>query len=145
MENVSLPRHWQNWSGKYRFYHSIGIQLADQDSYSITDIVEPGGTLTITMPATSPDTEGSYSTVWTLENPNGIPFYYANYVAYVGDRTYITGVPELNPTATPSSLEWMCSNAERSRIQGDGCVDYCAENAGKGSCYANGEIVNYDN
>ncbi len=130
------------WSGKYRFYHSSGIQLADEANYTITDIVEPGGTLTITMPATSPETEGSYSTVWTLENPDGIPFYYLNFVAIVGDRTFITAVPELNPTATPSSLEWMCSDPERSRIQGDGCVDFClTSSASVDNCYINGENV----
>lgn len=97
------------WSGKYKFYHSSGIQLADQDSYSITDIVEPGGTLTITMPATSPGEEGTYSTVWTLENPNGIPFYYLNFVAIVGDRTFITAVPELEPTATRAVAKRICT------------------------------------
>ena len=86
---------------------------------------------------------------WILENPDGIPFYYINYVTIVGERTFITDVPELNPTETPSSLEWMCSDAERSRIQGDGCVSYCSESTvyqmelnGK-ACYANGERIIY--
>lgn len=130
------------WSGKYRFYYSDGIQLLDQSSYEISDVVEPGGILTVTMPATAPGTEGTYKTTWILENPDGIPFYYINYVTIVGERTFITDVPELNPTETPSSLEWMCSDPERSRIQGDGCIGYCSESTGK-TCYANGEIISY--
>ena len=138
-----------NWSGKYSFRYSDGIKLADQDSYAINEVIEPGGTLTITLPATAPDTEGTYQTTWELVNPDGIPFYYLSYVTIVGDRTFITAVPELNPTATPSSLSWMCSDAERSRIQGEGCRDYCLpdvivqmELEGL-TCYADGESVNY--
>ncbi len=137
------------WSGKYRFHYNDGIQLADQSSYEINEVVDPGGIFSITMPATAPDSQGTYKTTWVLENPDGIPFYYINYVTIVGDQTFITQVPELNPTATPSSYEWMCSDPERSRIQGDGCYEYCSENTvlqlelnGK-ACYANGERVRY--
>lgn len=138
------------WSGKYSFRYSEGVQLADQSDYAISEVVEPGGILTITMPAAAPDTEGTYQTTWVLSNPDGVPFYYLNYVTIVGDRTFITAEPDLNPSATPSSLAWMCSDAERSRIQGDGCLDYCSpevviqmEMAGS-VCYANGESVNYE-
>ena len=137
------------WSGKYRFHYSDGIHLAEQDSYEINELVEPGGILSVTMPAAAPGDMGTYKTTWVLENPDGIPFYYVNYVTIVGDQTYITAAPELNPTGTPSSLDWMCSDPERSRIQGDGCYEYCSadtvtqmEMNGK-ACYANGERVNY--
>ncbi len=137
------------WSGKYRFYHNGGIQLGDSGTYSITEVVKPGGILTIAIPSTAPETEGTYTTTWTLENPDGIPFYNLNYTANVGDRTYITPAPDLNPSATPSTLEWMCSDAERSMLQGDGCIDYC-DAAAKGlesvgmACYANGERIYYE-
>lgn len=139
------------WSGKYRFYYSDGIQLADQSSYSITQTVSPGEILTINLPATAPAAEGTYQTTWTLENPDGIPFYYIYYTTIVGDRTFITQVPELNPTSTPSGLEWMCSDPERSKIQGDGCVAYCSSdtvewmNSNGLECFANGERVKYEN
>ena len=138
-----------NWSGKYSFHYSEGIQLADQDSYAISEVIEPGGILTITLPATAPDTEGTYKTTWVLVNPDGIPFYYLSYVTIVGDRTFITAAPELDPTVTPSSLSWMCSDAERSRIQGEGCRDYClpetvVQMGLEGlACYADGERVSY--
>ena len=138
------------WSGKYRFYYSDGIQLAEQSSYSISETVEPGGVLTVTMPAAAPSSEGTYKTTWTLENPDGIPFYYVNYVTIVGDQTYVTQAPELLITATPSSLEWMCSSADRSLVQGDGCVEYCSidtvrrMNESGLSCFANGEMVTYE-
>lgn len=138
------------WSGKYRFYYSDGIQLAEQSSYAITDTVEPGGILTVTMPAVAPAAEGTYKTTWTLENPDGIPFYYVNYITIVGDQTFVTQAPELLFTATPSSLEWMCSSAERSLIQGDGCFDYCTIETVQHmhetglNCYVNGEIITYE-
>ena len=137
------------WSGKYKLYYSKGIQLADQNTYEITGTVAPGETLTITMPATAPSELGTYETQWTFENPNGIPFYYLNFIAIVGEQTFITNVPELNPSATPSALSWMCSDAERSLVQGDGCTDYCSapvveqmQEEGK-FCYAYGESVEY--
>ena len=139
------------WSGKYSFRYSEGVHLADQDSYAISEVIEPGGVLTVTMPASAPDTEGTYKTTWVLVNPDGIPFYYLSYVTIVGDRTFITAAPELDPTATPSSLDWMCSDAERSLIQGEGCRDYCSpetilqmEINGQ-VCYADGERANYGN
>ena len=138
-----------NWSGKYSFRYSEGIRLADQDSYAISEVIEPGGILTVTLPATAPDSEGTYKTTWVLVNPDGIPFYYLNYVTIVGDRTFITAAPELNPTVTPSSLSWMCSDPERSLIQGEGCRDYCLPEVVlqmglEGlTCYADGERVNY--
>ncbi len=137
------------WSGKYHFHYSDGIQLAEQSSYQINETVAPGGILSVTMPATAPDSLGTYKTTWVLENPDGIPFYYVNYVTIVGDQTYITAAPELNPTGTPSSFEWMCSDLERSRIQGDGCSGYCSPDTvlqmeiNGMACYANGERVRY--
>ncbi len=137
------------WSGKYQFFYSDGIHLADQDSYAINQTVAPGESLLITMPATAPDTVGTYKTTWTLQNPDGIAFYYLYFVAIVGDKTYITDVPALQPTGTPSSLEWMCSDANRSLQQGDGCADYCTESvvnemAANGlTCFAFGAEVNY--
>lgn len=137
------------WSGKYRFNYQDGIHLADSDNYAIDQVVAPGETLTITMPATAPNELGTYKTTWVLENPDGIPFYYLNFTSIVGDRTFITAVPSLNPTATPASLSWMCSDPERSLIQGDGCTEYCVapvvqqmESEGQ-QCYANGESVVY--
>ena len=139
------------WSGKYRFHYSDGLQLAEQNSYEINEIIDPGGILSITMPAKAPDSLGTYKTTWVLENPDGIPFYYINYVTIVGDQTYITAAPDLSPTGTPSSLEWMCSDPERSRIQGDGCTGFCSANTviqmeiNGMACYANGERVSYGN
>lgn len=139
------------WSGKYKFYYSDGIQLADQSSYSITQTIAPGEILTVSLPATAPASEGTYQTTWTLQNPDGIPFYYIYYTTIVGDKTFITQVPELNPTSTPSGLEWMCSDSERSKIQGDGCVAYCSAetvewmNNNGLECYANGERVKNEN
>ena len=137
------------WSGKYRFFYSDGVQLADQSSYEITDIIEPGGILTVTLPATAPGAEGTYKTTWTLMNPDGIPFYYINYITIVGDQTFITEEPSLRPSQTPSSLDWMCSDPERSRIQGDGCFEFCGfenvrqlESVGS-ACYVNGERITY--
>ena len=99
------------------------------------------------MPAAAPASEGTYKTTWTLENPDGIPFYYVNFITIVGDKTFVTEIPYEEPTATPSSLVWMCSDPERSRIQGDGCVEFCTyenvlmlESNGL-YCYADGERI----
>ena len=136
------------WSGKYQFYHSDGIQLADQGSYEINEVIAPGEVLTITVPATAPDTMGTYQTTWTLQNPEGIPFYYQYYTAIVGERTFVTQVPGLVPSVTPASLDWMCSDPDRSLVQGDGCTNFCTGPSGQQmadqgkACYANGESVN---
>lgn len=131
------------WSGKYKFYFNDGAHVIDQNSYEINELVEPGGVLTIAMPATAPSETGTYKTTWVLENPDGIPFYYVNYVTIVGERTFITDVPDLNPTGTPSSLDWMCSDPERSNIQGSGCEDYCSGLKAGSVCYAYGEQYSY--
>ena len=139
IKNVGIS----TWSGKYKFFHLDGIRLANQDTFAIDTTVEPGGILTVSMLATAPDTEGSYQTTWAISNPDGIVFYNVYYNLIVGDTTYITDIV-IDTTATPSSLDWMCSDPDRSILQGSGCKDYCTDavilsmaEAGK-TCYANG-------
>lgn len=133
------------WSGKYRFYHRNGIQLADQSSYTINDVIAPGAILTISMPATSPEVFGTYQTEWALANPEGVEFYYVYYTANVGENTFITTQPSQS-TSTPNSLYWMCSDSNRSIIQGNGCEEFCRLNSNTLSlnglkCYSFGEQV----
>lgn len=132
------------WSSKYTFSYSKGIQLANQGSFPIDTVTPPGGILTINMKATAPTQEGTHQTEWKFTNPEGIAFYYIYYNVIVGDTTFIT--PEAAttaPTATPNSLDWMCSDAARSNIQQQGCDEYCRNNAatmlqnGK-NCYSYG-------
>lgn len=150
--NQKFTMTWQlknigtaTWSGKYRFYHRNGIQLADQSSYSINEIISPGGILTISMPATAPEAFGTYQTEWALANPEGVEFYYVYYTANVGEQSFITSQPS-EATATPNSLYWMCSDAERSNIQGNGCDEFCRLNGSNLAlnglkCYSYGEQV----
>lgn len=134
-----------NLSWKTRFYHQNGIQLADQSSYSIDQSVEPGDTLTISMPATAPAEHGTHKTEWVFQDPNGIIFFTVYYLAIVGDQSFITDEPG-SPTSTPNSLYWMCSDPNRSNIQGNGCTEYCRLNGGSMlqsgvSCYSMGVQV----
>ena len=133
------------WSGKYHFYHNKGIQLADQSSYSIDTVVAPGEILTISMPATAPSTFGTYQTEWAFANPEGVQFYYVYYTAIVGEQTFVTDQPGA-PTSTPNSLYWMCSDPDRSNIQGNGCEEYCHLNGRSMDqdgvkCYSFGNLI----
>ncbi len=130
------------WSGKYTFaFNNKGVQLANQSSYPINTVVAPGETLTISMPATAPADFGTYQTEWVFSTPEGVKFYYVYYNVIVGEKTFITSEP--TTTATPSDLAWMCTNPDRSNIQGAGCEEFCAinkislNNDGK-TCYAFG-------
>lgn len=115
------------WSGKYIFaFNNKGIQLADQSAYPINAVVAPGETLVISMPATAPSDYGTYQTEWSFSTPEGIRFYYVYYSVIVGDTTFITSEPSV--TVTPSTLSWMCTDAERSNIQGSGCEEFCSIN-----------------
>ena len=135
------------WTGKYRFYHTDGPRLADYDEYTISKDVKPGETLDIVMPATAPNAEGTYTSTWTLANPEGIVFYNIYYVAIVGDKTFITALPGEDATATPAGTWWMCTDKDRSILQGHGCADYCNAEvvqmlAAEGKkCYSYGEVV----
>lgn len=140
-----------NWSGKYSFRHTDGVRLSTQTEYSINSIVAPNDTLTISLPSTAPETAGNYQTTWSIVNPDGIVFYNVYYNFTVGDTTYITSIPTGAVTATPSSLYWMCTDAERSKVQGGGCKDYCSIqtintllNEGL-TCYSAGLKVEYSN
>lgn len=130
------------WSGKYVFaFNNKGIQLANQSSYAINTIVQPGETLTISMPATAPADFGTYQTEWAFSTSEGVKFYYVYYTVIVGETTFITSEPTM--TVTPSDLAWMCTDAARSNIQGAGCEEFCTNNKltinnqGK-ACYAFG-------
>lgn len=115
------------WSGKYVFaFNKKGIQLANQSSYAINTVVAPGETLVISMPAIAPSDYGTYQTEWSFSTPEGIRFYYVYYSVIVGDTTFITSEPTV--TITPSSLSWMCTNSERSNVQGSGCEEFCSIN-----------------
>jgi hypothetical protein len=134
-----------NLSWKTKFYHSNGIQLADQSSYSIDTPIDPGGILTISMPATAPSQLGTHQSEWVFQDPNGIIFFTVYYVAIVGEQTFVTDLPG-QPSPTPNSLYWMCSDLDRSNIQGNGCYDYCRLNGrsmwSNGiNCYSNGSLV----
>ncbi len=134
------------WSGKYRFYHRNGIQLANQQSYPINTVVGPNESLTISLPATAPSDFGTYQTEWAFANPEGVEFYYVYYTAIVGENTFITEQPGNQPTSTPNTLYWMCADANRSVIQGNGCEEFCRLNGttmlvNNLNCYANGKQV----
>jgi len=91
------------WSGKYKFAYHKGIQLADQSSYEINQVVQPGQTLIVTMPSTAPLEYGTYQTEWSFSSPEGITFYYVYYTVIVGDQTFITSEPTVIASETPSS------------------------------------------
>ncbi len=142
------------WSGKYSFKHTDGIQLASSDSAPISDVIEPGNVLTLSLNAAAPTDYGDYKTTWTLYTPEGIPFFYVYYNLTVGDKSYITSLPSVstitptpNGTMTPSSLQWMCGDLERSKIQGSGCEQFCNSygyslRSSNEDCYVNGNLVN---
>ena len=131
------------WSGKYSFSYQNGAQIANQSSVHIDTVTPPGGIMTLNIPATAPNEYGTHKSEWKFARPDGVAFFFIYYNAIVGDTTFITGVPGGTPTATPNTLDWMCSDPNRSNIQQSGCDEYCRNNAytmqqaGK-NCYSYG-------
>lgn len=117
------------WSGKYSLSYSSGIQLANQSSVAIDTVTAPGGVMTLSIPATAPNEYGTHKSEWKFSRPDGVAFFYIYYNAIVGDKTFITTEPGSSATSTPNTLEWMCSDPDRSNIQRSGCDEYCRNNA----------------
>ncbi len=131
------------WSGKYTFSYQNGVQIANQNSVHIDTVTPPGATMTLNIPATAPNEYGTHQSEWKFARPDGVAFFYIYYNAIVGDKTFITSEPGGTATATPNTLDWMCSDPNRSNIQQSGCDEYCRNNAymmqkaGK-NCYSYG-------
>lgn len=108
-----------------------------QKNYDLSYAVAPGGTYVFTVYLTAPQYEGTYKTMWRIENASDVPFGYFEYSFKVGTFSSITSVATLTATitptfystqgytATPQGGQWMCIDMERSIQVGQNCESFC--------------------
>lgn len=138
------------WSTSYDLVFYSGTQLAYSKSYPLTSAVAVSGTYTASLYMIAPSATGTYTSSWYLADAYGNPFFYFSYVLVVGDYTSLTSVATYTPTITTtpavtttahSYFDYMCSSAELSLQQGQGCEEFCKVTSPyKLNCYYNGTL-----
>ncbi len=136
------------WNTSYKLIHYGGTQLAFSKSYPLANAVAVNGNYTASIYMTAPASFGTYTSNWYLADAYGTAFFYFSYVLTVGDHTSLTSVVTYTPTitttpvvsSTPHSyFDYMCSSAELSLQQGQGCEEFCkVTKPYKTGCYYNG-------
>lgn len=122
------------------FYKVVDISqslLTVQKEYNLPYAVAPGGTAVLSIYMTAPSPLGNYTETFQIQDAYGAVFGKFDYYISVGDFSYITEIPTLTATitptyysaegitATPDSLAWMCIDPERSKRQD--CYSFCVE------------------
>ncbi len=128
------------WTKNYKVRYYVGDLFVDRREVNLPEEVQPNQVGRAVMDATAPSKAGTYKATFVLTNDQGVNFCVIDFTFTVGSSAQATS----GATATPNTLAWMCSDAERSKIQGEGCETYCgtfcANNPGS-SCYVNGTDV----
>ncbi len=122
------------------FYKVVDISenpMTVQKEFNLPYAVAPGGTAVLSIYMTAPSMLGNYTESFQIQDAYGAVFGKFDYYMSVGDFSYITAIPTLTATitptyysaegitATPDSLAWMCIDPERSKLQD--CYSFCAE------------------
>ncbi len=99
------------WNSNYSVVWFSGEQFADDRSYTIDHVVQPGTTIDISIEMTAPQTTGTYQSNWKLQNSGGqlfgigptgnSPFWVRIIVPSV---ITVTVTPTVTPTKTPSVI-----------------------------------------
>lgn len=140
------------WSTDYDLVFYNGTQLAYSSSYPLSYAVGTGSDYTTSMYMIAPSTTGTYTSNWYLADAYGTPFFYFSYTLIVGDFTSLTSIATYTATITTtpqftattgSYFGHMCSSAELSLQQGEGCETYCKNTVPYAlNCYYNGILNN---
>ena len=136
------------WSTDYDLVFYNGTQLAYSSSYALSYAVGVGSDYTTSMYLIAPSATGTYTSNWYLADAYGTPFFYFSYTLIVGDYTSLTSIATYTATITTtpqftattgSYFGHMCSSAELSLQQGEGCETYCKNTVPyQINCYYNG-------
>lgn len=111
------------WTKDYKLRYYVGDRFADRNEFKFLEEVAPGQTGRLVADATTPSTRGTYKTTFVLTNKDGVNFFVVDLTIVVGSSAEATAVA--GATHTPTTLDWMCSDADRSKIQGGGCDTHC--------------------
>ena len=79
--NTAFTKTWRlknvgtcSWTTSYAAVFDSGSQMSAPSAVNLTQNVPPGGTLDISVPMTSPATNGTYRGDWKLRNASGVIF-----------------------------------------------------------------------
>lgn len=125
------------WQTSYKVIDISETPMAIIQELNLPYAVAPGGTVVLSIYMAAPSALGSYQESFRIQDAYGAVFGNFDYVYNVGDVSYITEIPTLTATitptyysplgitATPDSLAWMCIDPERSKLQD--CYSFCVE------------------
>lgn len=125
------------WQTSYKVVDVSEMSMTVQKSYNLPYAVAPGGTAVLSIYIAPPSVIGAYVANFQIQDAYGAVFGRFEYSFYVSDVSYITEIPTLTATitptyyspygitATPDSLAWMCIDPERSKLQD--CYSFCVE------------------
>ncbi len=140
------------WQTSYKVTDVSASPMAITKEYSLPYPVAPGGTVLISVYMAAPSPLGNYVENFQIKDSYGAVFGQFEYYLTVGDFSVVTAIPTLTATitptyyspegitATPDSLNWMCIDPERSKLQD--CYSFCVEFSDREEfkyCYYNGE------
>ncbi|GEM_PF-660631 len=126
------------WNNTFKLVNSGGTALSTNSSVALSANVAYGGEITVTLPIVSPKNHGTYTQSWNLVDSYNAVVMSLSYNLIVGN---FTDVPVVQTTKYSSQLDYMCSDANRSIQQGQGCEDYCIRyNPQKLNCYYRGTL-----
>ncbi|MBQ6342903.1 MAG: hypothetical protein IJI41_07270 [Anaerolineaceae bacterium] len=125
------------WQTNYKIIDISASPMTIQKEYSLPYAVAPGGTAIVSIYMSAPSNMGTYTETFQIQDAYGAVFGRFDYGLTVGDFSYVTAIPTLTATitptyysadgitATPDSLAWMCIDPERSKLQD--CYSFCVE------------------
>ena len=125
------------WQTNYKVVDISQSPLTVQKEFNLPYAVAPGGTAVLSIYMTAPSSLSNYTETFQIQDAYGAVFGKFDYIFSVGDFSYVTDIPTLTATitptyysaagitATPDSLAWMCIDPERSKLQD--CYSFCVE------------------
>ena len=125
------------WQTNYKVVEISESPMSVQTTYNLPYAVAPGGTVMLSIYMSAPAMLGPYMASFQIQDAYNAVFGKFDYGLTVGDYSYVTEIPTLTPsitptyyspegiTATPDSLAWMCIDPERSKLQD--CYSFCEE------------------
>lgn len=140
------------WQTSYKVIDVSAAPMSIQKEYNLPYAVAPGGSALLSIYMAAGSGLGRYTESFQIQDAYGAVFGSFEYVLEVGDFSYVTSIPTLTATitptyysaegitATPDSLAWMCIDPERSKLQD--CYSFCVEYSDRDEfryCFYNGE------
>ena len=91
------------WDSEYSFVYTSGDLLGASSSMNLgVDSVNPGESIDISVDMVSPDSAGTYTSYWQMQNASGVLFGDAVYVQIDVLEDLVTNTPTDTPTTTVS-------------------------------------------